>query len=128
MINYNRFNKDYYTTVLLQEQLAHCIGKSTVEIFKATVNGHNAIAIYHYNALIAVWDIEQDIVYCNYYFYDYSGCTSRVRNAFIRYCLGDMYASVPTTKQLQRIEKTGECLTVWNTTIVVDKVESDRQY
>ena len=128
MINYNRFNKDYYTTALLQEQLKNCIGKSTVEIFNATVDGHNALAVYHYNALIAVWDIENDIIYCNYYYYDYSRCTSRVRNEFIRYCVEDMYATVPTTKQLQKTEKTGKCLTVRNTTIIVDEVERDRQY
>lgn len=110
-MNFTKLDKDYYTTSILQDMLKNCIGRSTVEIFNCSIDNKICKAIYHYNALIAVYDYYNDLIILNYRFFDYSASTSRVRNAFIRYAKGDEFSSVPLTKQLQKIENTGEVIT-----------------
>lgn len=106
--NYKRYDLNYQSTANLQARLSHCIGKSTVEVYRCNYYGESAYAVYHYNALILVYVPYWDMFYINYRFYDYSASTSRVRNEAIRY-FGDI-ERVPTTKQLQAIEKKDCCI------------------
>lgn len=64
------------TTEILQNKLGHCIGKSTVEVAQVD----NILIVYHYQAPILYYDIDNQFIVLNYYFYDYSSSTSRVRN------------------------------------------------
>ena len=126
MTNYRRFDKDYLTTSELQDNLKNCIGRSTVEIFRCEYDNRPAFAVYHYQALIAVYVPILDLFIANYRFYDYSGSTSRVRNEFFR--LFSFYQTAPTTAQFRKVENTGEVFTSHTINCCVLKLENERVY
>ena len=101
MTNYKRFDIDKQTTTNLKKALAHCNGVKTVTAYNATIKDHKATAIYHYNALICVYDHISDIMYYNYSFATYSASTSRVRNQATRLLIGlDCWADVPNSNDI----------------------------
>lgn len=118
--NFSREN-----TNRLKENLEHCIGKDTVQVFYVEVSDINTGEIYdgflvkHYGATICMWIKDLDLMVMNYLYFRYSSSTSRVRNAFCKFITGNL--SVPNTEELKQIEEYGafkEC----NTTYIVSDI------
>lgn len=124
---YNRYDKNYTATAYLQARLKHCIGVSTVTCYNCSCMGDTAIAVYHYNALIAVYIPYQDLFLFNYRFYDYSTCTSRVRNQFVEF-YADTY-NPPATATLRKIEREHKTIKGdTNSKYKVAEIENERRY
>ena len=90
----------------LQYNLAHCIGKNTVEIYEDT-RTDKLIGLYHFGSLIAVYNENINAMFYNFKYYDYSNSTGRVRNAFSRYMMG----FAPKLYDLRSIENKEEYIT-----------------
>ena len=103
MTNYKRFDIDKQTTSNLKKALTHCNGVKTVTAYNASIKEHKATAIYHYNALICIYDHIADIMYYNSPFATYSASTSRVRNEATRILIGlDCFANVPNSNEIRK--------------------------
>ncbi len=87
------------TTDIIKLDLKYCIGKDTVEVYE-DIN-KRCVAIYHFNSLIAVYDVLSNCIYFNKRYYDFSSSTSRVRNVFSNFYMG----VIPPLKELRKIEK-----------------------
>ena len=88
-LEYSRIN-----TQFLRAHLKHCIGRSTVEVYRDEFGN---LYCYHYGALICVQGHSHRALYNSPYF-AYSTSTSRVRNEFFR-MLGE---NVYTTQYIRK--------------------------
>lgn len=91
------------STLYLREQLPHCYGKDTVEIY---TDEDDNLYCFHYDALIAVASKNGNRVIYNIPYYDYSAATSRVRNKFV-----EIYTecSVLNKRELNKAENFWRC-------------------
>lgn len=93
----------------LSDYLRNCIGRHTIEVHSYGEYDF----VYHYGALICVYDSYNDIMIFNYFYYDYSNSTGRVRNEALRRTYFQQHAvsklrkceNKPIPKQLQILDR-----------------------